>query len=99
METLEHRYWPGKDFRPELCSCPITVFRAKEQMWYRIRDEQLGWGNRTRGGVTVMRIPGTHPVLLREPYVQVVAALLTKELRAASERHAVAYGEAVAHTH
>ena len=65
-------------------------------MWYRIRDEQLGWGNRTRGGVTVMRIPGTQPVLLRQPYVQEVAALLTNQLRMASERYALAYGEALA---
>jgi thioesterase domain-containing protein/acyl carrier protein len=96
METLEQRYWPGKDFRQEMCFCPITVFRANEQMWYRIRDEELGWGNRTRGGVTVMRIAGTHPMLLRPPYVQEVAAFLAEELRVASERHALAYGEALA---
>ena len=43
-----------------------------------------------------MRIAGTHPMLLRPPYVQEVAAFLAEELRMASERYALAYGEALA---
>jgi hypothetical protein len=34
-------------------------------------------------------------MLLRPPYVQEVAALLTEELRVAGERHSRAYGEAL----
>ncbi|HLK61371.1 MAG TPA: thioesterase domain-containing protein, partial [Chthonomonadaceae bacterium] len=67
------RYWPGPDWKPTVCQCPITVFRMRRQRFYRINDYTLGWKDRTTGGVEVIPIPGHHVVILREPYVATLA--------------------------
>jgi thioesterase domain-containing protein/acyl carrier protein len=69
-EILQKRLWPGKDFVPPTVSAKITVFRLKRQPYWRVRDDQYGWGNRTTTGVEVHVVPGDdHHNLLREPEV------------------------------
>ena len=79
--TMEQKYWPGVGFHPPMCSCAITVFKVRKQFWFRKRNRTLGWGDRTRGGVTVKRIPGDHETLLRQPNVRELAAIIAEELR------------------
>jgi len=77
--TRVQKYWP-RDFHPPMCSCPITVFKVRKQFWFRKKDKMLGWGDRTRGGVTVIRLPGVHETLLRQPHVRELAAFIAKGL-------------------
>jgi thioesterase domain-containing protein/acyl carrier protein len=89
-KALFKKYFPGKDFVPPVCSAPITVFRAGKQSWYRKNDEKMGWGDRTRGGVTVKLVPGDHVTILRKPYVEQFAAAITEQLdEAARNLHKV----------
>jgi amino acid adenylation domain-containing protein len=76
--NLVRRYWPGKRFRPTVCSSVITVFRVRKQAWYRKNDVSLGWRDRSCAGVNVERISGNHLNFLRPPHVQKLAALITK---------------------
>jgi amino acid adenylation domain-containing protein len=82
--TMVQKYWPGKGFRPPMCSCPITVFKTRKQFWFHKKDKTLGWGDRTRGVVTVRRIPGGHETLLRQPHVRKLALLIAEGLDGAS---------------
>lgn len=82
--TMVRKYWPGRDFHPPICSCAITVFKVRKQFWFRKKDEMLGWGDRTRGGVTVRRIPGDHETLLRRPHVRELAAMIAEGLDGAN---------------
>jgi amino acid adenylation domain-containing protein len=82
-KNLVSRYWPGKRFRPPVCSSAITVFRVREQAWYRKNDESLGWGSRTEAGVQVARIPGNHLDFLRPPHVQELASMISKHVESA----------------
>ena len=77
-------YWPGRDFKPEVVSAPIVVFRGSEQPLYRIRDKEMGWGKRTTGPVEVVAISGDHFTMLREPNVQTLADRLTIYMERAS---------------
>jgi thioesterase domain-containing protein len=70
---MESRYWPGKDFTPTIYNGDVVVFRVDEQFFYRPNDESLGWSQRVRGSVEIVRIPGNHFHVLREPGVSVVA--------------------------
>jgi thioesterase domain-containing protein len=85
-KTRNERYFPGKDFVPAVCSCPITVFRVKDQAWFRKKDLTHGWSNRTRGGVTVRTVPGCHSTLTRQPHVKVLAAMIAARLAEAASR-------------
>jgi thioesterase domain-containing protein len=75
-DDWKSRLWPGKDFVPPTFVGTITVFRVRKQAYWRVRDEQLGWGRWARDGVEVHVIPGRHDTILREPNVQVLAKLL-----------------------
>jgi thioesterase domain-containing protein/acyl carrier protein len=74
--------FPGADFRPPQVGCPITVFRAPEQPYWRIDDDALGWRDRTVAGVEVRPIAGDHLGIMREPMVRVLALQLDLHLRA-----------------
>jgi amino acid adenylation domain-containing protein len=87
-------YWPGPDFKPPVVSAPITVFRTAHQAWYRIRDEQMGWGSRTRGGVTMEHVPGDHFSLLRQPHVRVLARMLAAKIARRPPQAATSFAEA-----
>jgi amino acid adenylation domain-containing protein len=70
---IESRYWPGEDFKPTMYNGDVVVFRVAKQLFYRINDESLGWASRVHGSVEIVRVPGTHGLILREPGVSVVA--------------------------
>ena len=74
-------YFPGRDFVPTSFAGRVAVFRTRRQPHNRIHDEYLGWGKLAKGGVDLHFIPGGHDSVLREPYVQGLAAALKKCLR------------------
>ena len=78
-------YGLGRDLVPRIYGGTVTVFRVAEQQYYRIRDEQLGWGRRALGGVGVYFIPGEHFTIFREPHVQALAQNLSDCIQKALE--------------
>jgi len=77
QKTFE-AYFPGRDFVPTFFEGRITVLRTQRQPHNRIRDPQLGWGRLAKGGVDLHFITGGHDSVLKEPYVQDLAAALKK---------------------
>ena len=77
------RVWPGPSFVPSTYGGRITVLRTARQPYWRIRDEALGWRERTTQPVELHIVPGDHVSLLREPHVTAVAGTLTSCLHAA----------------
>ncbi len=57
---------------------PITVFRVKQDHYWRIADRDLGWTDRSKTRVEVLDISGAHTTLLREPFAKDLAATLTR---------------------
>jgi amino acid adenylation domain-containing protein len=80
-ESWLERQFPGSGFVPLKVACKISVFRVKNQPYWRINDEQLGWGDRTTRGVEVNWIAGEHGDFMREPHVSVLGQKLTSTLR------------------
>ena len=68
-------YWPGKDFKVPRFEAPIALFKRPKQPFYYVKDEAMGWGERSRGGVHIYRIDFPHRVL-RDPYVRELASRL-----------------------
>jgi thioesterase domain-containing protein len=85
-EAYAQRYFTRTDAAPAVFDGKITVFRVRKQPYWRIRDDQLGWGKWAQGGVEVHEVPGEHLTLLREPHVQVLAAKLQDCLARAVRR-------------
>ena len=64
------------DLRVTVIACKIFLFRIRDQPYWRIKDEACGWGSRTSEGVEIHMIAGDHDIILREPYVRVLAEKL-----------------------
>ncbi|HVR10053.1 MAG TPA: thioesterase domain-containing protein, partial [Thermoanaerobaculia bacterium] len=73
-------------FTPQPYPGPLTLFRAAEAVGRLrelvLRDPVMGWGS-LAGRVEVQVVPGRHDLLVRRPWVEVLAARLG-ELLAAS---------------
>lgn len=76
----QDRAFPGEGFVAAKVRSKLTVFRTREQPYWRIRDIDLGWGARTAGGIDVHYIDGRHPLFIREPHAGSLGAALEKVL-------------------
>ena len=77
------RLWPGSGFEPPVIQAPIAVLRVPEQPYWRMRDDALGWRERTRASVTVHVLPGDHVSLTRPPNVGSFSRALAAHLAGA----------------
>jgi len=73
-------YWPGQDFQQPQFHAPILLFKRPKQPYLYVRDRQMGWGSRSRGGVEICEIDCRHYEMLRPPYVRLTAARLHAQL-------------------
>src|SRR5262249_14440545 len=85
-EMYGKRIGQGKDFKRPVFHGALVVFRVRKQLYYRIRDPQLGWGSRAGGGIQVCVLPGEHWSIMREPQVQILAEQLAQLLKQATLR-------------
>jgi thioesterase domain-containing protein len=76
-EAYKSYYWPGPDFVPSTVDTVVSVFRIRNQPLWRIDDPTCGWGARTTAGVDIHTIDSDHFSLLREPYVRVLAQMVS----------------------
>ena len=71
LEAYRPLPWPGR----------ITLLRARAQPVLLQHDEPtLGWASVARGGVDLVRLPGNHLTIMREPLVAHVAEALRRRL-------------------
>ena len=73
-------YWPGKDFKPPQFRAPVLLFKRPSQPYYYVRDPQMGWGQRSGGGVEICEVDCGHIDFLREPHVRLVAERIASRL-------------------
>ena len=78
-------YWPV-DFKPPQFDAPVILFKRPKQPYYYVEDPLLGWGARSRGGVTAYSIHTNHHEVLREPHVQMVSRVLLEHLNGSQDR-------------
>jgi thioesterase domain-containing protein len=77
QNAIRKRFWPVPTFVPPTFSGRLTLLKIAKQPYWRVNDPLLGWATRALGGVEVHIIPGEHGTILREPNVQVLAAILS----------------------
>ena len=78
-------YWPGEDFQPPRFRAPVLLFKRPRQPFFYVRDPELGWGTRSKGGVEVCEVDCGHFDFLRPPYVQRIGERLQARLREINE--------------
>lgn len=66
---------------------PMTVFRLRNQPYWRIGDPALGWSRLTHNTRLVHVDGDDHDAILREPYVQQIAVQLDGELERCAIRN------------
>jgi len=76
-------YWPGKEFKALSFRAPVALFKRPRQPFYYVKDETMGWGARSSGGIEIHEIDFPHR-MLREPYVQELASRLRECLSRAA---------------
>jgi acyl-CoA synthetase (AMP-forming)/AMP-acid ligase II/thioesterase domain-containing protein len=60
---------------------PATLIRARTRPLFRPHGDDLGWGRYVQGGLEVIRVPGNHDSILKEPHVGVLARMIKKLIR------------------
>jgi thioesterase domain-containing protein len=78
-------YWPGKAFEQPTFHTPVLLFKRPKQPYFYIRDQKMGWGARSAGGVEICEIHCEHFEILRQPNVQLIAQRLSERLRQLSK--------------
>src|SRR6202166_1271582 len=73
--------WPAEDFRPPRFRAPVLLFKRPRQPYFYVRDPNMGWGERSLGGVTTCELGCGHGEMLREPHVRTVAETLAMRLQ------------------
>jgi amino acid adenylation domain-containing protein len=79
-------YWPTESFQPPRFRAPVLLFKRIRQPYYYIRDRQMGWGNRSEGGVEICEINCRHIEVLRQPHVQTIGQKLASRLQRIRDR-------------
>jgi aspartate racemase len=84
VDSWKVQYLAANKSEPEPCDWPIVLIRstALQRGWFR--DPRLGWGDVARGGLQVHEMPGEHDAMFLEPHVEQLAAIVSRELRAAA---------------
>lgn len=67
------------NYRPDSCSGPITLFRCELQPFNSAFDPTLGWAP-FAPQLEVVTVPGSHSVVITEPWVRVLARRLQEFL-------------------
>jgi thioesterase domain-containing protein/acyl carrier protein len=70
-------YWPGKDFQTPHFQAPVALFKRPKQPFYYVKDESMGWAERSQQDVQIYEIDFPHR-MLREPYVRELAKYLVQ---------------------
>ena len=78
-------FWP-KNFVPKHFRAPVALFKRPKQPFFYIKDPEMGWGVRSKGGVEIHVIPLDHNELLREPHVQTLGEELAECIERVSQR-------------
>lgn len=73
-------YWPGRNFRPPCFRAPVMLFKRPRQPYYYVRDPEMGWGQRSTGGVEIFEMECGHFEFLRLPHVRVIGQCLSQRL-------------------
>lgn len=79
-------YWPGETFEQPAFAAPVLLFKRPRQPYYYVRDPEMGWGARSRGGVEICEVRCGHYEFLRQPHVHLVAQRLSARLRKVNHR-------------
>ncbi len=66
------------NYRPQPCSCRVTLFRSRAHPVLCSFDSHCGWGELAAGGVSVTIVPGSHESILTEPHVHAVATAMNE---------------------
>jgi len=88
-------YWP-EDFTPTRFRAPVVLFKRPKQPFYYVNDPQMGWGERSEGGVTIHEVEFHHAEILREPHVKVFGTKLAGHMAQLSASVSMDEGESLA---
>lgn len=78
LEQVYGEAYRAYDARPY--ARKVTLLRALERGHHRDTDPTLGWELVPLGGLEVIQVPGPHGLMVREPYVSVLALQLRRSI-------------------
>jgi thioesterase domain-containing protein len=74
-------YWPEGDFLEPRFRAPVLLFKRARQPYYYVRDQKMGWGSRSTGGVEICELNCGHEEFLRQPQVGIIGQLVANKLQ------------------
>jgi thioesterase domain-containing protein len=70
-------YKAFNEYKPQVYSGKVTLFRARTQLRRMENVPDMGWGELVSGAVEVHDVPGEHSTMFYEPHVNVLAEKLS----------------------
>ena len=74
----EINYLAVKKYAPQIYAGKVTFFCAEEEV--SVAENITGWQTLAAGGVEIIRLPGDHQTIIKEPHVQELARQLALAL-------------------
>jgi amino acid adenylation domain-containing protein len=88
-------YWP-ENFTPTRFRAPVVLFKRPKQPFYYVNDPEMGWAERSEGGVTIHEVEFHHAEILREPHVKVFGEKLAGHIAELTARASMDEDESLA---
>ena len=81
LATLYGQYSEERNFHCQRFRAPVLLFRRAKQPYFKIRDQEMGWGARSAARLRVCAFNvAMHEDMLREPAVEMLAVKLQEAL-------------------
>jgi amino acid adenylation domain-containing protein len=81
LEVLDYNSRARKNYRPQIYKGDAILFRSEHQSLYVNLYPELGWGDLIAGGLEIQDIPSSHIMLMKEPYVRIIAEKLKMRIK------------------
>jgi acyl-CoA synthetase (AMP-forming)/AMP-acid ligase II/thioesterase domain-containing protein/acyl carrier protein len=81
--ALETHYSVLRAYTPTAYPGRVTLFQARTRPLFRLSGPDLGWSSLVEGGLEIVKVPGNHQSVIKEPHVRVLAARLKDAIRKA----------------
>ena len=76
VQTLDHHLKLVQKYQPGVYSGPLTLYKARTRPLFRFSKMDLGWSTLVTKNIEIIKIPGCHESIRKEPRVRYLAEAL-----------------------
>jgi thioesterase domain-containing protein len=87
VQAMEYHLELLRGYQPSSYSGPLTLYRARTQPLFGLEKADLGWGTIVGKSIEIVRVPGNHETIIREPHVRFLAMAMRASIEKITGDH------------